>query len=235
VLDGVRGVAAAVEEVRRGGAVALVLGGDCTLELGTVAGVLAAGERPALVYLDPHPDLNVPSSVPDGALDWMGMAHLLDVEGALPELAGAGPRRPLLAPADVLLLGQAPRHSTPWEHAQLERLGLRRITLEEVAADPAAAGRRAGEWAAARGGALLVHLDVDAVDFVDAPLSENTGRNTLLPLSAVLSALGALLAGPPLAALTLTELNPLHGAQDGSTLARLVDGLVAALAPALLR
>ena len=66
----------------------LVLGGDCTVGLGTVAGSRLAGGRTGLVYLDMHADLNVPSSVVDGALDWMGMAHMLDVEGCLPELRG---------------------------------------------------------------------------------------------------------------------------------------------------
>lgn len=64
----------------------LVLGGDCTVGVGTVAGSRLAGGCTGLVYLDMHADLNVPSSVVDGALDWMGMAHMLGVEGCLPEL-----------------------------------------------------------------------------------------------------------------------------------------------------
>ena len=63
------------------GSAILVLGGDCTIELGTVA--QAFGETPdaGLVYIDYDTDMNTPSSVDDGALDWMGVAHLLDRSG----------------------------------------------------------------------------------------------------------------------------------------------------------
>jgi len=78
----------------------LVLGGDCTVGVGTVAGSRLAGGRTGVVYLDMHADLNVPSSVVDGALDWMGMAHMLGVEGCLPELADlASPFVPMLDPS----------------------------------------------------------------------------------------------------------------------------------------
>jgi arginase len=41
-------------------------------------------------------DLNPPEES-DGALDWTGVAHILDVPGAARQLANLGPRRPLLA------------------------------------------------------------------------------------------------------------------------------------------
>lgn len=45
-----------------------------------------------------------------------------------------------------------------------------------------------------------------------------------------MSALAALASSERLSALTITELNPLHGAEDGATLQRFVDGLTSALA-----
>jgi arginase len=76
---------------------------------------------------------------------------------------------------------------------------------------------------------LLIHFDVDVIDFTDAPLSENTGRNEGLPLDQALRALRVFIAHPAFATLTITELNPLHGEEDGATLERFVDGLVEAL------
>ena len=38
-------------------------------------------------------------------LDAMGVAHLLDLPGCVPELAGIASRRPLLQPADVAFVG----------------------------------------------------------------------------------------------------------------------------------
>jgi arginase len=76
---------------------------------------------------------------------------------------------------------------------------------------------------------LLLHFDVDTVDFTDAPLSENTGRNEGLPLDIALRALAVLASAEHLSALTVTELNPLHGDEDGRSLERFVDGLAGCL------
>src|SRR5215212_3940721 len=45
-------VADRVDSVLRSGEVPLVVGGDCTIELGVLSGFLRAGEDPALLYLD---------------------------------------------------------------------------------------------------------------------------------------------------------------------------------------
>jgi arginase family enzyme len=58
--------------------------------------------------------------------------------------------------------------------------------------------------------ATPIHIDVDVVDFTDAPLSEHPSRNTGVKLEEMLSALKILASGPGLVAITLTELNPLN-------------------------
>ena len=63
-------------------AAVLVLGGDCTVELGTVSGALRGTSSVGLVYIDLDTDLNTPRSTTEGALDWMGVAHMLAVEGS---------------------------------------------------------------------------------------------------------------------------------------------------------
>ena len=75
-----------------------------------------------------------------------------------------------------------------------------------------------------------MHFDVEIVDFIDAPLSEDTGRNVGVPLQAALDALATLLGDPRATALPVTELNPLHGEADGSTPTRFDDGLARACA-----
>ena len=116
VADRARQVAALVAAAD---STVLVLGGDCTVELGTVAGLRDRVERLGLVYLDLHADLNVPSSVVDGALDWMGVAHLLDVDGAERELAGIGSSRPLLDDDQLVFLGVKP--GTEFEQATIRQ------------------------------------------------------------------------------------------------------------------
>jgi arginase len=203
----------------------LVLGGDCTVGLGTVAG--QPDEALGIVYFDLHADLNVPYSVPDGALDWMGMAHLLREDGADAGLASALPQ---VDPEQVLLFSYRADQLTERESEALERLPLERVPLKHVAADPAGAAGSALALMEPRCERLVVHFDVDVVDFVDAPLSENTGRNLGLSLDAALQALAVFAGSDRLAALTITELNPDHGEEDGSTLRRFAVGLADALA-----
>ena len=157
-----------------------MLGGDCTTGVGTVAGLIARGDEPGLVYLDRHADLNVPSSTIEGALDWMGVAHLLDVDGATDELAGLAGARPMLTAGRLAFLALAP--VTPFEAAEIERRGPHVVGLERAIADPEGAAREA---LAALGAAVVaVHFDVDVLDFRDAPLAENTDRAPGLPLAA---------------------------------------------------
>jgi arginase len=205
---------------------ALVLGGDCTVGVGTVAGLVARGAGTGLVYLDRHADLNVPSSTIDGALDWMGVAHLLDVDGATDELAGIGAQRPLLAPERLSYLALGP--VSAFEREQIERRGLRAVDLDATIADPEGSARAA---LAVLDGCeeIAVHFDVDVVDFLDAPLAENTDRAPGVPLAAAGRALAALLADARVRAVTVTEFNPHHGDPDGATTRRLIDVLAAAL------
>jgi excisionase family DNA binding protein len=69
-------VADALSEPER---MVIVLGGDCTVGIGTMAGVRQALGPVALAYFDLHSDLNAPDSASDGALDWMALAHTLAI------------------------------------------------------------------------------------------------------------------------------------------------------------
>jgi arginase len=208
----------------------LVLGGDCTVGLGTLA-AYAIDEDVLVVYFDMHADLNVPESTIDGALDWMGVAHALGDVKALPELRNVGVRHPLLQPDQLVLLGYEASQSTDWERKCIDRYGITTISAAEVTAHPRAAAQSALRLRRSARTRLLVHFDVDVIDFVDAPLSENTGRNVGVSLETAGQVLATLASDPRFCALTVTELNPLHGAEDGSTLSRFVETLGHALLP----
>jgi arginase len=198
----------------------LVLGGDCTVGIGSIAGIQATVGDIAVVYFDLHSDLNTPASATDGALDWMALAHMLALEGTEPTLAAAAGTVPLLESRQVLLFAQSPSHATRFERGEIERLALARIALEDVRGDPEAAAHQALELVATRSDRYAIHLDVDVVDFTDAPLSEHPSRNTGLKLDEMLSALKILASGPGLVAITLTELNPHNAAADDGLLER---------------
>jgi arginase len=220
VVEIVTDTARRVGDSIRAGETTLVLGGDCTVGVGTVAGHVSAGERVGLVYFDAHADLNVPESVREGALDWMGMAHMLGEREAVPELRGVGPRMPLLEPEQVLLFGWDPQQATAFERETIERRGISVVSADQLADDPAAAAEQARRLIDDRCDRLLVHFDVDVIDFTDVPLSENWGRNVGIAYEDAIASLAVLLASKRLAGLTITELNPDHTEQGADSLAR---------------
>jgi arginase len=211
------------------GSKALVLGGDCTIEIGTVAGARTGSDSVGLVYIDLDTDLNTPETTEDGALDWMGVAHMLGLPGAVTELVHVGAHAPLLTPDQVLFFGTG--NVTPPERAIIDRHKMAEIPLGEVAADPLAAAHKAAGWGR-KFERLLIHLDVDVLDYIAMPLAENTRRNIGLKFEPLMIALTALLGAPNFAALTICELNPDHGEADGATMAKFADALAESFAAA---
>jgi arginase len=225
----VRAVAEGVVDSLGKGRPVLVLGGDCTVELGTVAGALQQSESVGLVYIDLDTDLNTPSSTNDGALDWMGVAHMLNIDGTLPELARIGPRVPLLRGEQILFF--ADDNSKPFEREIIQGRGITEVRLVVVVADPAGSARSVVAGWARRFERLPIHVDLDALDYLDMPLAENYRRNRGLRFEELMAALSCFLEAPNWAALTLTELNPDHGEDDGS-LRYFVDRLTCVLSTA---
>jgi arginase len=206
----------------------LVMGGDCTVELGTVAGALRDTQRVGVVYIDLDTDLTTPHSTADGALDWMGVAHMLGIAGTVPELVALGPRAPMLRPEQVLFF--ANDNIEPFERQLIDELGIAEVRLADVAADPAGTAEAVVTGWARQFERLLVHLDVDVLDYIDMPLAENTRRNVGLSFDQLLASLRPLLRAPNWTALTVCELNPDHGESDGSTLRIFAESLADALA-----
>jgi arginase len=203
----------------------LVLGGSCTVALGLCAAVADAGIEPHLVYVDRHLDLNTPDSTTEGSLSWMGMAHGLGVPGAAESLVRLTSQSPLLQPAHLSYLGVEPAaEATDWERDQVNRLGISLTTQAELVADPTAAALKAS--GALPDGPFLVHVDVDVLDFLDAPLAENVnGRNsgpTLVQLGEVLTALWR---EPGFIGMSIGQLVPAHAASDPTALGRFVEAL----------
>ena len=206
----------------------LVLGGDCTVELGTVVGALRGTQSVGLAYIDLDTDLNTPESTHEGALDWMGVAHMLGIKDTVSKLAALGPRTPMLSPGQVLFF--ANDNVTPFERQVIDDLNIAEVRLAEVVADPSGAAQAVlGGWAR-QFERLLVHLDVDVLDFTDMPLAENTRRAGGLRFDQLMQTLYSLLRAPNWAALTVCELNPDHGESDGSTLRTFAEALADAVA-----
>jgi arginase len=204
----------------------IVLGGDCTIELGTVTGAIrSCGGSVGLIYVDVDTDLNPPDAS-DGALDWTGVAHLLSIPGAADELADIGDVRPMLQPSNILYLAAGNIEAN--EREMISALGIACIGLDEVQADPRSAAERALMWAN-RFDVVLVHLDADVLDFAAFPIAENTRRDMGLTLEQLKVILNVLLGAPNLRGLTIAEVNPDHAPDEREAFTELISMLASAL------
>ena len=226
VVEVARRVADEVAAIRADGRLPLVLGGDCTITLGALAGFGDGG----LVYFDGDADLATPERSDSAVADTMGMTHMLG--GGSPRLAGFGPRSPLLEPAQVVLFGFDPAELDTAEWTELASRHLYAAPAPAVRADPAGQARQARAYLERRTGAYLVHLDVDVLHTGLFPLA-NFPHFAGLTLEAARVCLNEFTSGEKFGGLIITEVNPGND-PDGrliKTLVAVVAGALAAEAP----
>jgi arginase len=221
-----RAVADAVAREVAAGHRPLVMGGDCTITIGVVAGFRRVHPAVGLAYVDGDADLGGLATDGSGILDATGIWHLLgEGEPELTNLAGAVP---LLDGSRLAMLGCDPREQTDAGRAFLAQ---RRVSYTEgpdLAADPEGTARRALA-ALGRSGPVVVHFDVDVVDSGDLPLGNYPHYGSGVRLEQAEACLRVLLADPTCAGLVLTEVNPSYD-PDGSQLDRYLAALTTALA-----
>src|SRR5207249_3432399 len=67
-------LAKVVADIERAGNIAIVLGGDHSMAMGTLAGIAAGGRRPGVIWMDAHGDSNTPQTSPSGNVHGMPFA-----------------------------------------------------------------------------------------------------------------------------------------------------------------
>lgn len=151
----------------RQGALPVVVGGDHSLSLGSVAAVARQQPELGLLWLDAHGDFNTPQTSPSGNVHGMVLACLVGLGPAsLVRVGGFGPK---LRPERCALVGV--RQLDPGERELLRDSGVRVFTMKEV--DRCGVGevvQRALE-VVTEGGQRPLHvsLDLDVVDPAHAP------------------------------------------------------------------
>jgi arginase len=200
------------------------MGGDCSITMGAVAGLLHDGGDLTLLYMDGGPDLYTPHTRLNGNFDAMGVEHLLRLPGHVPELAPV----PMI-PDRVVSYGQR-MPAEDHESVLLQQLGIAGVHAREVGRGSGPAAARALALVAAP--RFLLHFDVDVLDFAlapiaDVPQSGDEPGDGLTP-EAMTASLRVFAADPRLAAVVLTEVNPDH-APGPATLETFVEQVTAAL------
>ena len=231
VLRVARAVSGAVADTLAEGALPLILGGDCTITVGVVAGAQRRDPGTGLLYLDGDADLATPATTSSGVLDAMGIAHLLGLADT--DLARLGTAVPMLTDERLALIGYDETDPDTFSAEVLrDHPALVRFADHQVRADPAGCARSAVDALERHTSSLVVHFDVDVVDSRDLPLANFPHYGTGIPLAAAGDVLGTLCAAPTLAAIVLTEVNPSYD-PSGDQLARYVDTVAAAIAHGL--
>jgi arginase len=147
------------------GALALVLGGDHSVAIGSVAASAAHG-RAGLLWVDAHGDFNTPATSPSGNVHGMPLAVILG-QGASELVAVGMPEVRRLRAEDVVVLGV--RQLDSGEREALRAAGVRVFSMRDV-------DERGMSAVANEALALLAHcdflhlsLDIDAMEPLDAP------------------------------------------------------------------
>jgi len=207
--------------------VPLVLGGDCSITLGVVAGLLRGQPDLGLIYFDGDADMTTPDTTHSGIFDSMGVSHLIG-EGA-PELAHIGPRFPLLAPDRIALFGFQPYEVEPREVLLLDESAIPQYPVTSLGDQPVERAAEALARLESHAGGIAVHFDVDVMDSAEIPLA-NWPHYDALGFGDAMHCLRVFIGSPKLAALVVTEINPDHD-PDGLLVRRFVDAFADALRP----
>jgi arginase len=173
-------LASEVERITDAGKLPITIGGDHSIAIGSLAGVVKSfrkrDQRLGLIYFDAHADMNTPDTSPSGNIHGMPLAALLGY-GA-PELVNVAGFAPKFDPKLCAHVGA--RDIDPGEREMIRRLGMRFFTMREIDERGLAvcmdeAIRIAGQGSGGYG----VTFDVDALDPGDAPGSGTLVRGGL--------------------------------------------------------
>jgi arginase len=169
-----------VKKALQAGELPIVLGGDHSIAIGSVAGVSSfyreQGRSLGLVWFDAHADMNTPETTPSGNIHGMPLAVLLG--HGTPELTDIEGFSPKLDPRFCAHVGA--RDVDEGERELIRRLGMRFFTMREIDERGMSACMDEAIAIASKADAgYHVTLDVDALDPGDAPGSGTVVRGGL--------------------------------------------------------
>ena len=202
VLKSIETLKPRVEQAVKSGALPVILSGDCSIALATVAGARRYFRHVGMIYMDADADLNTPATTPSGCLDGMVVSHLTG-RGA-PELVRFWSEPFLVREPDLALFGVS--RLDPPEETVLATSPLRRYLVADVKRHgPTDSAKLAVERIRGSGNEFVLHLDVDVIsDFAATNYPSANG----LSFDDVRQALLVFAQQRNLAAIEITAYNP---------------------------
>ncbi len=191
-----------VEQAVKSTALPVILSGDCSVALATVAGTRRYFRNVSMIYMDRDADLNTPATTPSGCIDGMVVSHLTGTGAA--EMVRFWGEPPLVREPDLALFGVA--RLDPAEEQLLTKSPLRCFHAADVQRmGAAAAAQSAVERIHANGYEFILHFDVDVIADFQATNYPGSGG---LTLDDVRQALEVFVTQKHLAAIEVTAYNP---------------------------
>jgi len=225
VVEAMSALRAKVEIAAKSGALLLILGGDCAITPGTVAGLRRHYREVGVFWMDRDADLNTPTTTPSGCVHGMTVAHLTGRGAA--EIVRFSADMPMVREPNFALYGL--ERLDPPEEQLLLTIPLRTYHAADILRrGPVATAREAIERIHAPLIPFLLHYDVDVVSSPDFTACGFPAEGSLLA-SHVHDALEEVVASPQLLAIELCEYFPERDA-DGSAARFLVELFAEALA-----
>ena len=159
-----------VENTADKGKVPLVLGGDHSAAVGTVAGMSRhfgkSGKKLGLLWIDAHADMNTPDSSPSGNVHGMPLACIIGL--GPPELTGIALRVPMVDPANVAIVGL--RSVDDIERLNVRGAGVHPFTMRDIDERGMRTVMQEAIHAVSSGtSGFHLSFDLDAVDPAEAP------------------------------------------------------------------
>jgi len=206
VVDVAKSVADEVEGALRDNAIPIVLGGDCTIALGVVTGLISHLSNLGIMYFDGDLDLNTPDTTPSGIFDGMVIAHMTGK--GLDELSHLGSRYPLMAEEDIVMFGYNPEAGAidDIEIELLQKSQMTKYPVSQIRGKTKELAEEALNKLENKVDSILVHFDVDVIDYNDFPVGDVPHYHGL-SFDEAMSALKVFVNSPKLAAIVITEFN----------------------------
>jgi arginase len=226
IIRVVEDLAKVVADVERAGNIPIVLGGDHSMAIGTLAGIARGGRRPGVIWMDAHGDSNTPKTSPSGNVH--GMPFAVACARALDpfpnDLCGSVDGR-----TGVLI---ALRSVDDREKSNIKSAGVTPITMADIDRMGMSAAMDRAIAVAAKGDGIHLSLDMDAIDPDEAPGVGTPVRGGLTYREAQL-AMEMLAASGKLRSLEVAEVNPILD-QGNRTAALAVELIASALGQTIL-
>lgn len=187
-------LAGVVERVAREGGMPIVLGGDHSIAMGTLAGLARAYERaPGLIWIDAHADINSPDSSRTGNVHGMPLWFALERGYALGEHTVLIGLRDVDAAEKRILRERGVR---AFSMTDVDKLGMARVVEEALSI------------AGAQKSPMHLSFDMDAIDPSEAPGTGTPVKGGLSYREAHL-AMEMLAESGHLGSMELVEINPI--------------------------